>query len=76
MTDPTYYFNSGVLLMDLKKIREDKIESLLFECGHTIKDKIRLQDQDIINVALEGKIKSLDPIYNYGYMERQENLRK
>ncbi|MFI3113615.1 glycosyltransferase [Streptococcus suis] len=76
MTDPTYYFNSGVLLMDLKKIREDKIESLLFECGHTIKDKIRLQDQDIINVALEGKIKSLDPIYNYGYMERQANLRK
>ncbi|MGQ7555040.1 glycosyltransferase family 8 protein [Streptococcus suis] len=76
MTDPTYYFNSGVLLMDLKKIREDKIESLLFECGHAIKDKIRLQDQDIINVALEGKIKSLDPIYNYGYMERQENLRK
>ncbi|HEM4266346.1 TPA: glycosyltransferase [Streptococcus suis] len=76
MTDPTYYFNSGVLLMDLKKIREDKIESLLFECGHAIKDKIRLQDQDIINVALEGKIKSLDPIYNYGYMERQANLRK
>ncbi|HFR3504347.1 TPA: glycosyltransferase [Streptococcus suis] len=76
MTDPTYYFNSGVLLMDLKKIREDKIESLLFECGHAIKDKIRLQDQDIINVALEGKIKVLDPIYNYGYMERQANLRK
>ncbi|HEM3198616.1 TPA: glycosyltransferase [Streptococcus suis] len=76
MTDPTYYFNSGVLLMDLKKIREDKIESLLFECGHAIKDKIRLQDQDIINVALEGKIKALDPIYNYGYMERQANLRK
>ncbi|HFI0293435.1 TPA: glycosyltransferase [Streptococcus suis] len=76
MTDPTYYFNSGVLLMDLKKIREDKIESLLFECGHAIKDKIRLQDQDIINVALEGKIKVLDPIYNYGYMERQANLRR
>ncbi|HFU4000660.1 TPA: glycosyltransferase [Streptococcus suis] len=76
MTDPTYYFNSGVLLMDLKKIREDQIESLLFECGHAIKDKIRLQDQDIINVALEGKIKALDPIYNYGYMERQANLRK
>ncbi|NQM35282.1 glycosyltransferase [Streptococcus suis] len=76
MTDPTYYFNSGVLLMDLKKMREDQIESLLFECGHAIKDKIRLQDQDIINVALEGKIKSLDPIYNYGYMERQANLRK
>ncbi|NQG98113.1 glycosyltransferase [Streptococcus suis] len=76
MTDPTYYFNSGVLLMDLKKMREDQIEPLLFECGQAIKDKIRLQDQDIINVALEGKIKVLDPIYNYGYMEKQADLRK
>uniref|UniRef100_UPI003AF92B8B hypothetical protein n=1 Tax=Streptococcus suis TaxID=1307 RepID=UPI003AF92B8B len=29
-----------------------------------------------INVALEGKIKVLDPIYNYGYMEKQADLRK
>ncbi|HFI0362463.1 TPA: glycosyltransferase [Streptococcus suis] len=75
MTKPEYYFNSGVLLMDLKKIREDQIEQRLFQCGHAIKDRIRLQDQDIINVALEGQIKALDPIYNYGYMEKQAQLR-
>ncbi|HFI0054510.1 TPA: glycosyltransferase [Streptococcus suis] len=75
MTNPQYYFNSGVLLMDLKKIREDQIEDRLFDCGQAIKDKIRLQDQDIINVALEGQIKVLDPIYNYGYMEKQAQLR-
>ena len=75
MNNPEYYFNSGVLLMNLKKIREDNIQEKLFICGEKIKDKILLQDQDIINVALEGKIKPVDVIYNYGYMEREKNLR-
>lgn len=75
MTDPSLYFNSGVLLMDLKKIREDHIQDHLFAVGDRIKDKILLQDQDIINVALEGRIKPLDVTYNYGYMERMAGLR-
>lgn len=75
MTEPSLYFNSGVLLMDLAKIREDKIQDHLFAVGDQIKDKILLQDQDIINVALEGQIKPLDVTYNYGYMERMAGLR-
>lgn len=75
MRQPELYFNSGVLLMDLKKMRNDGIEKRLLACGQEIKDKILLQDQDIINVALEGQIKPIDIIYNYGYMERQANLR-
>lgn len=75
MTEPSLYFNSGVLLMDLAKIRQDKIQDHLFAVGDQIKDKILLQDQDIINVALEGRIKPLDITYNYGYMERMAELR-
>lgn len=76
MSDPSLYFNSGVLLMDLKKIRQDQIQDHLFAVGDRIKDKILLQDQDIINVALEGQIKPLDVTYNYGYMERMAELRQ
>lgn len=74
MTNPEYYVNSGVLLMDLVKIRQDQVQTLLFETGERIKDKILLQDQDIINVALEGKVKLLPVTYNYGYMEREAGL--
>lgn len=68
---PEIYVNSGVLVMNLKKMRHDDIEQHLFKTGQEIKDKIILQDQDIINVALQGYIKPMPTIYNYGTMERE-----
>lgn len=68
MMDTTHYVNAGVLLIDLQKMREDNIQQMLFECAEAIKDKILLQDQDIINVALEGKIYPLAQTYNFNHM--------
>lgn len=59
------YVNAGVLLFNLKKIRKDGIVKKLIENTNRLKDVIKFQDQDIINITLKGKIKPLDSIYNY-----------
>ena len=58
------YFNAGVLYFNLDKIRKDNIESE-FE-KYTIEnfDKIRVGDQEIINVVCQGKIKELPSTWN------------
>lgn len=55
------YVNAGVLLMNLKKIRQDGIDKKMFEL---IEKNFSSQDQDIINVACYGKIKILPLKYN------------
>ena len=52
------YFNSGVLLINTKE--QTKNIDLL----KNIKVKLTYPDQDILNVALQGKIKPLDLKYN------------
>jgi lipopolysaccharide biosynthesis glycosyltransferase len=59
------YVNAGVLLMDLDKIRENKIVQKLFDNTIKLINKIRFQDQDIINMTFKGKIKKLDSKYNF-----------
>lgn len=67
------YVNAGVLLLNLKKIREDNIEQLFFDTGNRLKHEIQFQDQDILNISLKGKIKSVSSIYNFTSYEREVN---
>ena len=64
LEDGNLYFNAGVLYFNLDKIRKDNIESE-FE-KYTIEnfDKIRVGDQEIINVVCQGKIKELPSVWN------------
>ena len=64
LEDGNLYFNAGVLYFNLDKIRKDNIESE-FE-KYTIEnfDKIRVGDQEIINVVCQGKIKELSSTWN------------
>lgn len=58
------YVNSGVVLFNLKYIREHHIDDLWF---YQLKNyKLPLPDQDAINLACDGHIKYLDTIYNFG----------
>lgn len=62
LSENDIYINSGVLLMNLKKIREENIENLFFE-------KLRLpnndySDQDVINDLCKEKILFLPLKYN------------
>lgn len=71
--DDDVYINSGVMLMNLEKMREDNIEQKLFATAHEFKDIIQYQDQDVINLTLKGHIKAVSSIYNYTSYEREIN---
>lgn len=58
------YFNAGVLLLNLKKIREDNIEEKFEDYTKKEFDNIRVGDQQIINVVCQGKIKQMDSEWN------------
>lgn len=55
------YVNAGVLLMNLKKIRADKMEQVFAEL---LKRDFSNHDQDILNCSCYGHIKILPPVYN------------
>lgn len=63
--DEEQYINSGVLLMDLEKLREcfrlEDIREIVEERGEFLK----YPDQDMINLIFRGKIKVLERKYNY-----------
>lgn len=59
------YINAGILIMNLKKIREDKIEDRLKDFIPELKDRgLWLNDQDALNAICYDKIKHLDLEYN------------
>lgn len=57
----TIYINSGVLVLNLEKIRLENMEQEFLSLA---KISYQYHDQDIINVACEGRIKILDFKYN------------
>ena len=60
----TSYVNSGVLVINLAKIRQDNIENAYFEYTKNNPDVIKTGDQDIINFVLKDKIKILPDEWN------------
>lgn len=58
------YINSGVLVMNLRRMREEKISEKFMDTAASMADKLTMGDQDIINIALQGKIKCLDLRWN------------
>lgn len=62
--DETYY-NSGVLLMDLKAWREENVQNKLLQYYADKGGNLFACDQDTINGALRGRIKALSPRFNF-----------
>lgn len=60
-----YYFNAGVCLMDLDKMRRDNIERKFFDYLKNNYEKILFSDQDVLNIVLQGKTKRMDIKYNF-----------
>ncbi len=72
------YINSGVLLMNLKKMREDNIEEKFnqFMIEHQNDKEWRQHDQDVINAVCYGNIAILPLKYNAMQQDAcQEGLR-
>lgn len=51
------YFNSGVLLMNLKKMREDITQEYLTSTIEDLQDVLWYPDQDVLNKVYENKVK-------------------
>lgn len=58
------YFNSGVVLFDLKKIREKKPE-FRKEVMNLMANDYQMPDQDILNILFEGRVKLLPLKWNF-----------
>lgn len=60
------YINSGVLLFNLKAIRDDAAEKLLISTliKYSGDKDLLYYDQDLVNIAFNGKIKTIDPRWN------------
>lgn len=68
------YINAGVLLMNLRKIREDDKVTALFNNTRKYSDVIQYQDQDVINITFKNNIKEIGSIYNFitEYVRREK----
>lgn len=62
LDNPYDYCNTGVILMDCKKIRT--LYSLDFLLEHINTHQYNIYEQDMINVLFNGKIMFLDPKWN------------
>ena len=58
------YFNTGVLLLNLKKMRKEHITELLLECKFRNYHTDRFMDQDTFNMVFGDKVKYLSFYYN------------
>ncbi len=60
----TNYINSGVLVIDLNKMRELKFTDNVFNWIASHKEILERHDQDVINIYFKNKIKIIDKKWN------------
>lgn len=65
------YFQSGIMLVDMKKWREQQCESRILGCIANLKHYYSLHDQDILNVCFHGKIQTLPLEFGMVYFVRE-----
>ena len=58
------YFNAGVLLINNELWIKDNISETLFENQVKLKNKIRWQDQDVLNYTFNNRVLLISPKYN------------
>ena len=58
------YFNSGVMLLNCRRMRQEKMSEKLWSLKQEHRDLL-FMDQDVFNLAFAGKVKYLDLRYNF-----------
>ena len=64
LAGPDVYFNSGVLLMDLSRMREEMTTKALFDFASGRGEELEWPDQDTLNVVLKERWHPLHPRWN------------
>lgn len=66
LNSDTVYFNSGVLLMDLNKIRKAFNKSATLDLIYKMESVLENPDQDILNIMYQNDVLLIDKdVYNY-----------
>jgi lipopolysaccharide biosynthesis glycosyltransferase len=67
LADPHYYFNSGVLLIDVNKWKDEQITEKLFALLERLPPGTRLPflDQDLLNAVLHGRWLQVERKWNF-----------
>ena len=68
------YVTSGVLLIDLRKMRKEDITQKFIDFIENNKDKLIQEDQTVINIVLNGRIGFLPPKYGMWNFARKEHI--
>lgn len=79
MDKTSRYCNSGMLLFNLKKWREDNMENTVADYVRSKNGYVFFMEQSVVNILLQNKIKIVHPRYNtYTLMVAfsHENLRR
>ena len=58
------YYNSGVLLLNLEKLREEKFTKKVFDFIAKNNEKLLYHDQDVLNLYFANRIKQIDSKWN------------
>lgn len=61
------YFNAGILLLNLKKMREGSIEPKCFDYIENNSDKIKNVDQSVLNVVFKNNVLFVENLWNFQY---------
>lgn len=64
MNKTSHYCNSGMILFDLKRWREDGMEDKVAEYVREKNGFVFFMEQSVMNIVLQNKIKILHPKYN------------
>ncbi len=70
------YFNSGVLLIDIGKWKEQRITELAIEYLKCYPERIKFVDQCALNAVLKGNWKKLDGRFNLIYSRVPQSISK
>ena len=58
------YFNAGVMIINLKEWRDQKVSDKLIEIATKYKDNLMWWDQDVLNIFFRNKCGKLNSTYN------------
>lgn len=72
LPDDYAYFNSGVVLMNIKRIREENLQKKFFAFTRQHMSVINSPDQDVLNAVLYKAVSYFPPIYNYNYWTEKD----
>lgn len=67
--DVKRYFNAGVMLLNLKKIREDNLEEQFFDVVNNHSELISWVDQCVLNYVFKENVLFLDETYNFQHQD-------